>query len=132
MIVTTSAMAQTPAARTVLRVTGSGGQQTVLSVPPGGLQLGIEPDVTYEEYSSEDFPPGTLLVAATDGLFEAQNPQGDMFGRERIQQVVREASGAGASAQSIVDTLDAALTTFVAGARVKDDVTFVVIRALVS
>jgi sigma-B regulation protein RsbU (phosphoserine phosphatase) len=98
----------------------------------GGLPLGIEPEMTYDEQRTEALQPGTVIVAATDGLFEAQNPQGDMFGRERIQQVVREAcgAGAGASAQSIVDALDAALTKFVAGAKVKDDVTFVVIRAL--
>src|SRR5687768_6142178 len=117
-----------------------GGHEPFIHCPPaagpfgkvagGGLRLGIEPGVTYEEYCGENLQPGTLLVAATDGLFEAQNPQGDMFGRERIQQVVREVSGAGATAQSIVDALDAALTMFVAGAKVKDDVTFVVIRAL--
>ena len=96
----------------------------------GGLPLGIESDATYEEYRSENLRPGTLLVAATDGLFEAENAQGDMFGRERIQEVIREAARADSSAQSIVNALDAALTRFVAGAKVKDDVTFVVVRAL--
>ena len=75
-------------------------------------------------------PPGAVLVAATDGLFEAQNPQGEMFGRERIGDVIRAASGTAASAQSIVDALDAALTGFVGTAKVRDDVTFVVIRAV--
>jgi len=96
----------------------------------GGLPLGIEPQFPYDEHRSDNLAPGTLLVAATDGLFEAQNPQGDMFGRERIGDVLRAASGAGATAQSIVDALDAALTAFIEGATVKDDVTFVVIRAL--
>jgi sigma-B regulation protein RsbU (phosphoserine phosphatase) len=99
-------------------------------VTGGGLPLGIEPGFTYDEHCCVPLPPGAVLVAATDGLFEAQNPQGDMFGRERIGEVIRAASGTGASAQSIVDALDAALTAFVAGAKVKDDVTFVVIRAL--
>jgi sigma-B regulation protein RsbU (phosphoserine phosphatase) len=103
---------------------------TFIKPPGGGLPLGIEPAVTYEEQRYEGLEPGTLLVAATDGLFEAQNPAGEMFGRERVRDVLREVAGAGAAAQSIVDRLDAELTHFLAGAAVRDDVTFVVIRVL--
>ena len=94
------------------------------------MPLGIEPEFTYDEHCCVRLAPGAVLVAATDGLFEAQNPQGDMFGRERIGNVIRAASGTSSSAQSVVDALDGALTEFVAGAKVKDDVTFVVIRAV--
>lgn len=94
----------------------------------GGIPLGIEPEFVYEEHSQEGLEPGTLLVAATDGLFEAQNGQGEMFGRERVRGVIRSVPDHGASAQAVVEALDAALTAFLAGASVKDDVTFVVIR----
>lgn len=105
---------------------------TFAKLAGGGLPLGIEPDAPYDEYRRDGLETGTLIVAATDGLFDAQNPAGEMFGRERVQQLLGEvsASGATATAQSIVAALDAALTRFIAGARVKDDVTFVVIRVL--
>ncbi|HEV2296102.1 MAG TPA: SpoIIE family protein phosphatase [Tepidisphaeraceae bacterium] len=98
----------------------------------GGLPLGIEMNVEYEEHHDDGLESGTLIVAATDGLFDAQNPSGEAFGRERVRQLLRglATSGAAVTARSTVDALDAALTQFMAGARAKDDVTFVVIRVL--
>jgi phosphoserine phosphatase RsbU/P len=98
-------------------------------VAGGGLPLGIESGLGYDEHRLDDLAPGTLLVAATDGLLEAQNATGEMFGRQRVCDVLREVGRAGASAQQVVAALDGALSQFI-GARVADDdVTFVVIRA---
>jgi alpha-galactosidase len=68
--------------------------------------------------------PGTLIVAATDGLLEAQNATGEMFGKQRLREIVRQvAREPDASARRAVEAVDAALTQFLGGAQVTDDVT---------
>jgi len=97
----------------------------------GGIPLGIEPNFTYEEQRHDGLEPGTLIVAATDGLFEAQNAAGEMFGKPRVREIVREvARQPNASAKRAVDAIDAALTQFLGDAKVKDDVTFLAVRVL--
>lgn len=84
MIVTTSALAQTPTARTVLRITGSGGQHAVLSVSTGGMRLGIPflttprlpgPDGTISGVVIQRLPSrqfvGGLLLQNVPGFSEA-------------------------------------------------------------
>jgi len=102
----------------------------------GSIPLGIE-RVEFEEYCYGRLAPGTLLIAGTDGLWEAMNPAGEMFGKERLRDVVRaaartESGGPPPGAADIISAIDRALTEFVAGRKIKDDVTLVVARVLES
>jgi sigma-B regulation protein RsbU (phosphoserine phosphatase) len=105
---------------------------TFAKVVGGGLPLGIEATTQYQEFRQDQLAAGTLILAATDGLFDARNPAGDMFDRDRVRQFLRDHAKANhaPTAGAIVDALDAELTRFIAGERMKDDVTFVVIRVL--
>ena len=73
-----------------------------------------------------NFSPGDLLVAYTDGLTEARNPDVGMFGEERLIDLVR--AHAQSSAQALVETLMAAAAAFAQGAPQADDITVVVVR----
>lgn len=53
-----------------------------------GMAIGFLPDVEFEEKGWE-LSPGDLLVAYTDGLVEAEDPQGDAFGMERLLECIR-------------------------------------------
>ncbi len=54
-----------------------------------GMAIGFLPDVEFEEKGWE-LAPGDLLVAYTDGLVEAESPQGKPFGMERLQRCIRK------------------------------------------
>jgi sigma-B regulation protein RsbU (phosphoserine phosphatase) len=41
------------------------------------------PQATYESVTLE-IEPGTLMLVYTDGLSETRNPQGEMFGEQRV------------------------------------------------
>jgi sigma-B regulation protein RsbU (phosphoserine phosphatase) len=70
--------------------------------------------------------PGDVLVLYTDGVTEAQDPQGDLFEMPRLQEVVRRT--AGRSAKTILDAILNEVQRFTAGAPGQDDIAIVVIR----
>jgi sigma-B regulation protein RsbU (phosphoserine phosphatase) len=124
------------AARTLRWV--SGGHDAPLTYDPttgafgelagGGLPLGIEAHWQYEEYSAPLLPAGAVIVLGTDGIWEARSPSGEMFGKDRLREVMR------ANAQRSADDISAAITTavaaFRAGAAQEDDITLVVVKIL--
>jgi len=92
-----------------------------------GIPLGIAPDFTYAEQSHPGLAPGQVLAIGTDGIWEARNPDGEMFGKERFQAVLREQ--AHTPAATIVSAVREAVARFQAGAPQDDDITLVVIKA---
>jgi serine phosphatase RsbU (regulator of sigma subunit)/putative methionine-R-sulfoxide reductase with GAF domain len=54
-----------------------------------GMLIGFLKDVDYEQRQMV-LEPGDVLVMYTDGVTEAKNPSGEMFGEERLCQVIRE------------------------------------------
>ncbi len=68
----------------------------------GGLILGPNPDALYERGYAE-MSPGSILLAYTDGITEAENAEDEMFGTERLKQIVR--SQPWESSRSLVDAV---------------------------
>ena len=100
-----------------------GGQ--VESLCEGGLILGVFPLARYVS-SRVAFRPGDLLVLYTDGVTEAMNPEGDLFGEERLLQVLEESFGLGAG--EVLARVQQAVDDFAAGAPQRDDLTLLVVR----
>jgi phosphoserine phosphatase RsbU/P len=72
---------------------------------------------------------GDVLVLGTDGLIEVRNPQEDMFGHERLTELVRR--HAHRSAADLVTALSDEVRTFHGLRLPPDDTTLVVIRRAV-
>jgi len=70
--------------------------------------------------------PGDKVVIYTDGVTEAQNLQGEFFGRQRLRQVVSEHSAD--SCRALHDAVQCAVTVFTEGAPQADDITLAVIE----
>ena len=92
-----------------------------------GIPLGAFSEWTYEEQRRPWLAPGQVLVLFTDGIHEARDSGDSMYGKERIEAVIRrEAAG---PASTIVNALVADLREFKDGLHLEDDVTLVVIKA---
>lgn len=92
----------------------------------GDVPLGVTPDAAYREFRHGPLPPGAVLVLGTDGLWEARDPGGRMFGKRRLREVVRAA--AGGSAAEIADAVTRAVDAFCDGGPQVDDQTLVVLK----
>jgi serine phosphatase RsbU (regulator of sigma subunit) len=64
---------------------------------PGALPLGVESGGQYESTSLE-LRPGSRLTFYSDGVVEAQNPKGELFGFERAREISIEPAAAIAEA----------------------------------
>ncbi len=91
----------------------------------GGLPLGVFEDAHYEEYHRE-LAAGQVLVMGTDGIWEARNREGRMFGKLILQQVIRD--NAVRPAVEIVEKVLEALRQFLFPLDIQDDATLVVVK----
>jgi sigma-B regulation protein RsbU (phosphoserine phosphatase) len=91
----------------------------------GDVPLGIMPGVDYQEYTAGVMPPGAVILVGTDGIWEARSPGDEMFGKDRLREIIRRHHAHGAL--RIAAELTRALEAFCAG-RFEDDVTFVIAR----
>jgi sigma-B regulation protein RsbU (phosphoserine phosphatase) len=89
----------------------------------GGLLLGVDPEFDYR-ISSHTLRDGDVLVCETDGLKEAMDTEGQMYGADRLARTV--ASHHDESAERIIDRVFQDVETFVGGEPPADDMTLVV------
>ncbi|MEJ2727836.1 MAG: PP2C family protein-serine/threonine phosphatase [Deltaproteobacteria bacterium] len=91
-----------------------------------GIALGIDGSWQYIEENRADVTAGQIILLTTDGIWEARNPEGKMFGRQAIYQIIRQNSHAGAA--NIQNAIFAGLNRFQQGVEPADDITLVVIK----
>jgi sigma-B regulation protein RsbU (phosphoserine phosphatase) len=91
----------------------------------GGTVVGMFPEMGYEEATVELYP-GDVLLAFTDGVPEAHNPQDEEFGEERLQQLLRES--AHLPADEISARISAEVKDWIRDAEQFDDLTFIVMK----
>ena len=101
----------------------------VSTIEAEGFPLGMFPNAEYEEFSIAA-NPGDLLVFFSDGIVDAENAEGEMFGTDRLSAVLREHPSACNSAQTTVDAILAEVAAFQSGTAHFDDETLVVLRVL--
>jgi hypothetical protein len=99
------------------------GEVRELAMP--SLPLGQGPPRTYQDLPLR-LPPGAALVFCSDGLFEAQDGDGSLYGFDRAQAVLRAV--AGKDAGRVLEALLADWSHHLRGAQPLDDTTVVVLR----
>jgi phosphoserine phosphatase RsbU/P len=90
-----------------------------------GLPLGLFEEADYDEFSFKA-KPGDLFVFFSDGILDASNREGKLFGRQRVEELV--AKCATKSADCVVSEIFKAVDEYAAGANPFDDQTVVAIR----
>ena len=94
---------------------------------PGEQPLGMFQGTRYHEYHVV-FEPGDVFVLYTDGATEAESPEGEEFGRDRLAQAVKESLNK--PAREMIAGIQMAVLEWTASVGANDDVTFFVIKAL--
>jgi sigma-B regulation protein RsbU (phosphoserine phosphatase) len=90
-----------------------------------GLPLGLFDEAEYDEFQFR-MKPGDMFVFFSDGILDARNRKGDLFGRGRVERIIEE--NASSTAAQVVDALFKAVADHSAGVETFDDQTVVAIR----
>jgi phosphoserine phosphatase len=114
----------------------SGGQGPILRYAPApgaftrskvtSFPLAAMPLKTLRPAATMDFEPGDILILLSDGIYEYHNAQGEQFGEQRVEELVR-AHHAKPMAE-LSATLLQAVQDFAQGAPQEDDMTVVLVK----
>jgi len=99
--------------------------ETFASLKGKGLPLGVDAAIPYHE-SSAAIEDGQVLFIGTDGLWETSNEKGELFGKDRLKEVIRR--HASQSAREILLAVHTAAEEFRGELKQEDDLTIVVIK----
>lgn len=91
-----------------------------------GIALGAWEEAEYEERSVQ-FCRGDVALLYTDGVTEAINAKGEMYGLERLSRVITKSSRL--SAQNIMSAILDDIFDFSSGQDQSDDITMIVLKA---
>ncbi|MGD0731028.1 MAG: GAF domain-containing protein [Terracidiphilus sp.] len=115
-----------------LQVANSGAVQPILcrsgqsqTIKAEGFPLGLFPNVTYEEIIL-DTQPGDAIIFVSDGILDAENAQGEMYGETRLSNLL--CSRSGDAALEIADAILDDVTEFQGAQDRFDDETIIVLR----
>jgi sigma-B regulation protein RsbU (phosphoserine phosphatase) len=115
-----------------LWVANSGAVQPILcrggkseSIQAEGFPLGLFPDVDYDVIALAA-EPGDVIIFVSDGILDAENMQGEMYGSERLASVL--CGNRAQTANHIAEAVMADVTRFQDGKDRFDDETIIVLR----
>jgi phosphoserine phosphatase RsbU/P len=94
-----------------------------------GLILGVDQRFSFEEKSVR-LEPGNLLFLYTDGIIEAEAPSGELFGVERLCELLTTLLDR--EPETVIDRVLAEVTAFTTPSPLQDDISMVVMKVLKS
>lgn len=105
-------------------ILSANGESRFLALPDG-LVLGVMADAEYRD-DRVYLAPGDMILAYTDGVTEAMNPDRALYSEARLQQTL--ATMAGRSVGDAVAEIVASVRVHAAGAPQSDDITVLALR----
>ncbi|MBC8163287.1 MAG: SpoIIE family protein phosphatase, partial [Roseiflexaceae bacterium] len=95
----------------------------------GGLPIGAYAGARYHEITY-DLQAGDTLLLLSDGVVEAHNASGEMFGFDRLETLLNDARPLG-DVRVVVELVVAEVQAFIGDAEQHDDITLVAVRPAV-
>ena len=103
------------------------GDWQITRLEEGGAVVGLLPNYPYSQATVE-LHPGDVLLAFTDGISEAMNPNDEEWGEENLLETAKACDGL--SAADTISLIVEAADRFAGGAKQHDDMTMMVVRVL--
>jgi len=91
-----------------------------------GLPMGVMEEADYEKVVARQFKSGDFAAITTDGFFEAENVDGEMFGIGRLRELLRD--NRDLPAAEMIAGICKATEEFTRGMKQADDLTVIVIK----
>jgi len=102
-------------------------KDTFEELPNTGALMGCFKDMTYEQAGPIILETGDVLLIGTDGIWEAQNSEGEFYGKDRLRNLIKR--HAKNSANHIASSIVSSVELFTVPDRPTDDVTLIIVKA---
>jgi sigma-B regulation protein RsbU (phosphoserine phosphatase) len=99
--------------------------ETIEELAPDAFALGMFESACFQSRQFH-LDGGDLLIVYSDGLTDAENPQEEMFGEERLLEIIQREAPAGSRA--VEQTILKGIADFTQGMPQTDDITLVVVE----
>jgi len=93
-----------------------------------GLALGVNKHYVYQRQHRDSLRANQLIVLGTDGIWEGCSKSGEMFGKERFKDIIRQ--NASKSTETILTTIFQEHADFTRGMKTEDDITLVIVKII--
>ena len=84
--------------------------------------------MNYEQAGPVTLEAGDILLVGTDGIWEAEDPSGQPYGKDRLHEMIR--IHVDNAAEQMVDAVIASVEAFSAPIPPSDDITLIIIKAI--
>jgi phosphoserine phosphatase RsbU/P len=101
------------------------GSSEIFRLPSTGIPVGISADSQFPSTTFQ-FEIDDVLVAYTDGITEAENRQHELWGQQRLEDLLKACSRK--TPKEIINAILEQVSTFANGQPQRDDVTLLVMR----
>ncbi len=99
---------------------------TFVELKGTGVALGVNAAFEFIENRHEGLTDGQVVAIGTDGIWEAFNKKGAMFGKARFKEIIRQNAAAGA--EDILNAVYNEINLFLEGQKTADDITLVIMK----
>ncbi len=99
----------------------------IITLDAEGLIFGVKKDISFEQKAT-DLEVGDILLLYTDGIVEAENRDGVLFGIERLGKLLE--AGCNLEPQELIDQIMSQGRIFTGKRHFNDDITLVVMKVL--
>jgi sigma-B regulation protein RsbU (phosphoserine phosphatase) len=98
----------------------------IVELESEGIPLGFLREAVFSESGPKPLKPGDVVVIGTDGIWEAENEEGEMFGKERLKVLLRQYHTA--TANELAEKIVQEVKNYCGNRKLQDDVTVVVVK----
>ncbi len=102
--------------------------KSIDELPNTGMIAGLMENIKYSQEGPIPLSKGDIIVIGTDGIWEAMNPQKQMFSKDRLHKIIRQ--NATQSAENLCKIVIDSVIDFTKPAFPQDDITLIVIKTL--
>jgi serine phosphatase RsbU (regulator of sigma subunit) len=109
-----------------VHISAKTGEAVLVETQGDTFPLGIIEDAAYEETQLK-LQPGDKVILYTDGIVEAMNEEEEIFGFDRLLEVVKNSQPM--TAETLLEEINGKVNEFAGSAPQHDDITIIVIQA---
>ncbi len=106
-------------------------EEKIYSVKGGGIALGmIEDNRALTKKQEIKMQKGDFLILFTDGITEAKNVLGEIYGKDRLESFLKLHAKSKISAEDLFEKIAIDVSRFMEGHRQEDDMTLMIFKCL--